>query len=232
MRSYLPCCAMVPSFWVILWHHCFYRMARRRLYRRRRRLRRFRRRRRGYRRRRLFIHRRRTGAYYLEKFSKTNYKAVTTQANNLFAQVGINFQLSTFTTQAPRFDYYRIKYAAYSLVPATPPNSWGSWGKGVHWLDYDDTSVQASVNFLVGAENATAKWWRPQRGFRRFFRPQPKLQDSAGASTYFFRMKPWLNAATTSTVWLGLKYSVGSPQPATFYFLETQTIWVLWKNVL
>lgn len=205
-------------------------MARRRLFRRRRRLRR-RRRRRGYRRRRLFI-RRRVGSYYLEKFSKTGYKTITTQTSQLNAQQGVNFQLSTFTTLAPRFDYYRIKYAAYSLVPATPPNGWSSWGKGVHWLDFDDTATQPQTDFLAGAENATARWWRPQRGFRRFFRPQPKLQDSAGSSTYFFKVRPWLNSAMTSTVWLGLKYSIASPQPSSYYFIETKTIWVLWKTVL
>lgn len=206
------------------------------VWRRYRRRRRVRRRRRRLRRRikpwyrRTLIPRRRTGAYFIEKFSHTGPLVITTEANKLVKSGAVYWTLAEFFTGSPRFDYYKIRFAAWSLVPSTPVFAWTNWGKATTIIDYDDHDVVQNPTSLAFTANATTRWWRPQRGTRRFIRPKPVMTDTN--ANWWLRNPPWMNSTNNALKWLGIKYSIASPQPGAYYYMQTKTIWVLWKNVL
>lgn len=181
-------------------------------------------------RRRFPIMRRRAGAYYLEKFSHTGPLTITTTANQLTKSGAVYWTLAEFFSSSPRFDYYKIKYASWSLVPATPVTGWTNWGKGTTIVDYDDHDITQNPTSLAFTANATTRWWRPQRGVRRMVRPKPVMTEGPG--NYWQPRVPWMNSLNNSLKWLGIKYSISGPQPASWFFMQTKTIWVLWKNVL
>ncbi|UJO02097.1 Cap [Eumops bonariensis associated circovirus 1] len=202
-----------------------YRPTRPRLYRRRRK---------AYRRhrRRLFIRTRRVGSYYTEKFTHNGAVNISLTSSQLTKNFAVYYTLAEFFTDSPRFDYFTIKWASWSLVPSTPTGAWVGWGKATSVIDYDDNKVTQNPTTLSYTTSPTTRFWKPQRGTRRFFKPRPGLQETEGISNYFFSRNPWINASHKQVKWYGVKYSIQASNGCTMNFIQQKTIWVLWKSVL
>lgn len=122
------------------------------------------------------------------------------------------------------FDAYRCIQVTVCFYPAATPPSSGSEGPLYTAIDYDDASTTLLSSLI---EYDTLQVVPPGTYFERTFEPRASQAMYSGAFTSFGQLKaPWIDSASPSVVFYGLKYALPNGTTATNLWNTTVTsVW-------
>jgi len=144
-----------------------------------------------------------------------------------------SFQLSSAlssTEFTALFDQYQIRGVAVRLVPhfnvwnITPEG--GNGPRCYYVIDFDDSTASTNEDEII--QHGRCKSFRPERGFRVYFKPRPnnEFYNATASSGYgIARASPWMDCSSPSVPHYGLKILMFHPDPGVAgklnYHLET-----------
>jgi len=144
---------------------------------------------------------------------------------------GLSFQLSNFanvSNYTAVFDQYRIMQVSVKFIPTNTTTSSGSPGVGgvlYTVIDYDDQNTPTNLTTMLSYDSLAVT--PPGQIEERTINPRLAVAAYSGAFTSFANLsnQTWIDAASSSVQYYGLKYYVSStPTIQTVLYVETAMV--------